>query len=144
CTPYASRRYNALPCLVSWTSTLSGTWLSACASPAKRLLAALGTGGSDGRGRTCSRQQPGDHLLSASAPTTPSHRLTKAPKSVFATWRSVEAWCRTTLLTHGGLTAHPVIFRPPGPVLDATLPSFHSNFRAVAPVPLLVYTEGAW
>jgi hypothetical protein len=31
----------------------------------------------------------------------------------------------TTLLSRGGLSANPGIFRPPGPVLDATLPSFH-------------------
>jgi hypothetical protein len=31
----------------------------------------------------------------------------------------------TTLLSRGGLSASPFTFRSPGPVLDATLPSFH-------------------
>jgi hypothetical protein len=32
----------------------------------------------------------------------------------------------TTLLFYGGVNAYPDACRPPGPVLDATKPSFHS------------------
>jgi hypothetical protein len=70
-------------------------------------------------GRRLASAMAGDRLLSVSA------FWTDTPESVFARWRSVEAWCRDDPSLLRWCVRHlEKRFRPPGPVLDATKPSF--------------------
>jgi hypothetical protein len=58
-------------------------------------------------------------------PSIPVGLLAEAPESVFAHWRSVEAWYRDgPSLLRWRLRTPGTSVRPPGPVLDATKPSF--------------------
>ena len=66
---------------------------------------------------------PEDHLLSVS--TYPFRRVVEHLKLFSRTGDLSKPGSGTTLLTHGGLNAHPELFRSPAPVLDATKPSFH-------------------
>ena len=63
-----------------------------------------------------------DELLSVFGPSGPKH-LTPNPLS-----DPSKSGTGTTLLTHGFLADHQRLFRSPGPVLDATLPSFLGSF----------------
>jgi hypothetical protein len=63
----------------------------------------------------------GDDLLSVSA-CWPKHLSLFSP-----TGDPSKPGTGATLLSHGDASIHPGIYRPPGPVLDATKPSFHPD-----------------
>ena len=68
----------------------------------------------------------GDKLLSVSAHVSPLTRSRpKHHKLHSPTGDPPKPGTGSTLLSRGGLSAHPCTLRSPGPVLDATLPSFH-------------------
>jgi len=83
------------------------------AAVALRLVTSLGVTGQINRP---------DELLSVFGPSGPKH-LTPNPLS-----DPSKSGTGTTLLTHGFLADHQRTFRSPGPVFDATLPSFLGSF----------------
>jgi hypothetical protein len=89
-------------------------------------------------GRRLALAMAGDHLLSVSA-YWPKHLSLFSP-----TGDPSKPGTGTTLLTHGDADDHPVMFRPPGPVLDATKPSFHPIPLLFAPGHKTRYTSSAW
>src|SRR5437867_11654696 len=70
-----------------------------------------------------------DDLLSVSAHSSPLARSRPKHHNLYSpTGDPPKPGTGTTFLTRGGLAAHPELLRPPGPVLDATLPSSHFCF----------------
>jgi len=71
----------------------------------------------------------GDYLLSVSA-SWPKHLSLYSP-----TGDPSKPGTGSTLLFYGGVAAHPEPCRPPGPVFNATKPSFHPDFFESALLP---------
>lgn len=119
-----------------------------CSFVVKRRAATPRTGGFTcrdlahiGANRAC---DAGDSLLYVSARVFPWGSRPKHHNLYSPTGDPPKPGTGTTLLSRGGLSANLGIFRPPGPVLDATLPSFHLFSLNGPPGPLLALCYTCW